>query len=246
RRQAAAARVFQPVSGPQGFEYVYFPRGRKATPTELRKKLRLLGVDTRRALDICFPAKAVVGILVHLQYKDELVSCLGKAKIQPIEDFDPLDPAHLGDPKFAAASNNERQYQMARIHADHCEAALRFLRFPVAVAVSREFLDQGWISDQAVSEILHAKKDAPRRPHHDDEMENIASTIHDVLRLCSTNHVLFITETWLLPSSGCLNTSWSQFHVYGVPVEGGYRGTQGVSALVSPLCPVPVIQVPLN
>jgi hypothetical protein len=73
-----------------------------------------------------------------------------------------------------------------------------------------------------------------------------ASTIHDVLRLCSTTHVLFITETWLLPSSGRLNTSWSQFHTYGVPVEGGYRGSQGVSAFISPSCPVPVVQVPLN
>lgn len=73
-----------------------------------------------------------------------------------------------------------------------------------------------------------------------------ASTIHDILRLCSSTHVVFITETWLLPSSGRLNTSWSQFHTYGVPVEGSYRGSQGVSALVSPSCPVPVVQVPLN
>jgi hypothetical protein len=172
RRQAAAARIFQPVSGPQGFEYVYFPRGRKASPAELRKKLRLLGIDPRRVLDICFPAKAVVGILVHLQYKEELVSSLGKAKIQPLSGFDPLDPAHLGDPKFASAPEESRGLEMARIHAGHCEAALRYLRFPVAVAVSRVFLEQGWVSDEAVSEILKAKPDAPRRRHHDADFDD--------------------------------------------------------------------------
>jgi hypothetical protein len=60
------------------------------------------------------------------------------------------------------------------------------------------------------------------------------STIHNILRLCSSTHVVFITETWLLPSSGRFNTSWSQFHTYGVPVEGSYLECH---ALCSLLCP---------
>ncbi|KAG1329547.1 hypothetical protein G6F61_015064 [Rhizopus arrhizus] len=50
RRRAAAARGFQPVSGEQGFEYVYIPRSRRMTYTEARRRLSRLGVDSWRIL----------------------------------------------------------------------------------------------------------------------------------------------------------------------------------------------------
>ncbi|KAG0741450.1 hypothetical protein G6F24_016708 [Rhizopus arrhizus] len=52
RRRAAAARGFQPVSGEQGFEYVYIPRSRRMTYTEARRRLSRLGVDSWRILDV--------------------------------------------------------------------------------------------------------------------------------------------------------------------------------------------------
>ncbi|KAG1282527.1 hypothetical protein G6F64_014143 [Rhizopus arrhizus] len=59
RRRAAAARGFQPVTGEQGFEYIYIPRSRKMTYTEARRRLGRLGVDTWRVLDVSFPAHSV-------------------------------------------------------------------------------------------------------------------------------------------------------------------------------------------
>ncbi|KAG0896220.1 hypothetical protein G6F57_018034 [Rhizopus arrhizus] len=53
------------------------------------------------------------------------------------------------------------------------------------------------------------------------------------------------TETWLLPPAR-LPTSWQQFHLYGSPVAGQYRGSMGVSALVSPRCPLPVVEFSVN
>ncbi|KAG1387527.1 hypothetical protein G6F59_016362 [Rhizopus arrhizus] len=58
---SAAARGFQPVTGEQGFEYIYIPRSRKMTYTEARRRLGRLGVDTWRVLDVSFPAHSVVG-----------------------------------------------------------------------------------------------------------------------------------------------------------------------------------------
>ncbi|KAG1366054.1 hypothetical protein G6F61_013358 [Rhizopus arrhizus] len=108
RRRAAAARGFQPVSGEQGFEYVYIPRSRRMTYTEARRRLSRLGVDSWRILDVCYPAHSVVGLLVHLQYKPALLSLLEKAKIPTLDTFDPLDPANLADPKFDSVSAEER------------------------------------------------------------------------------------------------------------------------------------------
>ncbi|KAG1441268.1 hypothetical protein G6F56_011560 [Rhizopus delemar] len=41
-------------------------------------------------------------------------------------------------------------------------------------------------------------------------------------------------------------TDWSQFNVYGSRVPNSYLGSQGVSALVSPGCPMAVVQLPVH
>jgi hypothetical protein len=73
----------------------------------------------------------------------------------------------------------------------------------------------------------------------------MTSTIDDVLRHCQDFSVLFITETWLLPSNK-LFTSWQQFHLYGVPVDGNWRGSRGVSCLVNPSCPLSAFRIPIQ
>ena len=70
-----------------------------------------------------------------------------------------------------------------------------------------------------------------------------ATTIADVLQYCTNLHILFITETWLLPLSR-IPTSWTQFHRYGTPVEGNYRGSMGITALFHPSFTLPIIELP--
>ncbi|KAG0744805.1 hypothetical protein G6F24_016013 [Rhizopus arrhizus] len=71
------------------------------------------------------------------------------------------------------------------------------------------------------------------------------STADDLLRHCQSFSLVFITETWLLPPHR-IRTSWTQFNLYGSPVINSYRGSQGVSALVSPRCPMAVVQFPVH
>ncbi|KAG1134975.1 hypothetical protein G6F37_013151 [Rhizopus arrhizus] len=87
KRKLAASRPFQPVdpSAPRGFEYLYLHRNRKLSRAEVRRNLRLLGLDLSRVLDICFPGPKAVGLLVHVQYKEEVVSLLSASKV-PLVD----------------------------------------------------------------------------------------------------------------------------------------------------------------
>ncbi|KAG1436133.1 hypothetical protein G6F56_013692 [Rhizopus delemar] len=71
------------------------------------------------------------------------------------------------------------------------------------------------------------------------------ATAQDFLQHCTSFSILFITETWLRPPRR-IDSSWSQFHVYGPPVPNSFRGSQGVSALVSPGCPMAVVQFPVH
>ncbi|KAG0731890.1 hypothetical protein G6F23_014861 [Rhizopus arrhizus] len=72
-------------SAPRGFEYLYLNRKRKLSRAEVRRNLRLLGFDISRVLDICFPGPKVIGLLVHVQYKEEVISLLAAAKV-PLVD----------------------------------------------------------------------------------------------------------------------------------------------------------------
>ncbi|EIE90965.1 hypothetical protein RO3G_15676 [Rhizopus delemar RA 99-880] len=109
RTVESAARGFQPITGPVGFGYVYIPRSRRMSRRDVRSRLSVLGINPYRVLDITFPARSVVGLLVHEQYKDVLLAQLGKAKIDIYKDFNPCDPAHLADPTYSGYQNRSHK-----------------------------------------------------------------------------------------------------------------------------------------
>ncbi|KAG1154202.1 hypothetical protein G6F64_013290 [Rhizopus arrhizus] len=63
KRKLAASRAFQPIDpdAPRGFKYLYLNRNRKLTRSEIRRNLRLLGLDLSRVLDVCFPGPKAIG-----------------------------------------------------------------------------------------------------------------------------------------------------------------------------------------
>ena len=164
RTVESAARGFQPITGPVGFGYVYIPRSRRMSRRDVRSRLSVLGVDPYRVLDITFPARSVVGLLVHEQYKDILLAQLGKAKIQVYQDFNPCDPAHLADPTYKNKSDAERLSIAMDIHRNRCCRGLARLRHPIAVAVGRTFLDEGFITDEDLQDALSRCPGTPLSP----------------------------------------------------------------------------------
>ncbi|KAI9003760.1 hypothetical protein CLU79DRAFT_841395, partial [Phycomyces nitens] len=71
---AAKASVNRPPPARKG------PSPRRVAASQLRSSLRTLGIDTARLLDINFPARGIIGILVHLQFVEEFEAQLDRAK----------------------------------------------------------------------------------------------------------------------------------------------------------------------
>ncbi|KAM3579452.1 hypothetical protein VKS41_008308 [Umbelopsis sp. WA50703] len=160
RKVAAAARAFQPSTGPQGYEFIYIPRTRRLNRSEVRSSLRSVGVDTARVLDILYPARDVLGLLVHAQYLPLIRETLLKQKIQPLESFDPLDAKHIADPKHASLTTEDRRRLAVDLHRERLLRGLEKMRPHVRPAVARSYVEIGWI----------AEDDAPQRNaqgHHD-------------------------------------------------------------------------------
>ncbi|KAG0846510.1 hypothetical protein G6F16_013408 [Rhizopus arrhizus] len=74
QRQEAAARLLQPPSENQGFQYVYLPTKARVPIGQIRTRLRKLDIQNTRILDIHYPDRNIVALLVHNDYVDELLT----------------------------------------------------------------------------------------------------------------------------------------------------------------------------
>ncbi|KAG0815375.1 hypothetical protein G6F19_013017 [Rhizopus arrhizus] len=159
KRKLAASRAFQPVdpSAPRGFEYLYLNRNRKLSRAEVRRNLRLLGLDLSRVLDICFPGPKVIGLLIHVLYKEEVISLLSTAKVPLVDGFDPLDPVNLADPELQHLSLADKANECAELQFTRCSRALSRLgtgRAHLVGPVGKYFSSKGWIDEDSLSQIL--------------------------------------------------------------------------------------------
>ncbi|KAI8098148.1 uncharacterized protein B0P05DRAFT_520669 [Gilbertella persicaria] len=128
KQRKAAARIFSSllpaaagtcVDGPL-YEYVYLPNKYRDRLSAFRRKLRLIGLDNSRVLDVHYPARNVVALLIHSAYKEDLLKVMAKYSLPVLTDFDPFSAANVKDPAFAsldadALSAKARELQQARL-----------------------------------------------------------------------------------------------------------------------------------
>jgi ribosomal protein L37AE/L43A len=157
QRQEAAARLLQSPSENQGFQYVYLPTKARVPIGQIRTRLRKLDITNNRILDIHYPDRNVVALLVHNDYVSELRKQLGRFKVTLKDDFDPCDPKVLRDPKYADLSSEERANFALMHHSDRMARALNYIRAPVKYAVARFFYSKGWISKTLLQEALPSR-----------------------------------------------------------------------------------------
>ncbi|KAI9243224.1 hypothetical protein EDC94DRAFT_670565 [Helicostylum pulchrum] len=158
KKKVAFGRPFlEQSSGPQGFTYVYIPRSRKLTRIEVRSRLRKIGVDTSRVLDIIFPAAGTIGVLLHIQYVKSFTATMVSIGGKTLDSFDVLDPKHLGDPKYLSYTEDGRATKAMELHANRCLSALTFLhrtKSHQVQPVGRSFISLGWITDSELLDVL--------------------------------------------------------------------------------------------
>ncbi|KAG0183892.1 hypothetical protein DFQ28_000640 [Apophysomyces sp. BC1034] len=99
----------------------------------MRKFLGVLKVPQARIIDIQFPAKGTIALLVHAEYKQELV---------PVKNtFDPTSADILGDPKLASLTIVERQQRAQKIYQDRMLRTCLRLPSHLGSSVLRAFVN---------------------------------------------------------------------------------------------------------
>lgn len=146
RQMEAIHRRFQPVTDTHDYKYLYFPSRYREPISSLRAKLHKLKINNARVLDVHYPDSQVVALLVHTDYESSVVAAFTPAKIEQLTNFDPLDPAHLRDPKLASLDVSVRKAKCIEIHQARLTRALKHIRESVRPAVGRAFYRKDWIT----------------------------------------------------------------------------------------------------
>ncbi|KAG0740136.1 hypothetical protein G6F23_008480 [Rhizopus arrhizus] len=124
QRQEAAARFLQPPSDNQGFQYIYVPTKARVPTGQVRSRLRKLDINNNRILDIHYPDRNILALLVHNDYAAELRQQLQRFKVTIKYDFDLCNPQNLRDSKYANLPLEERTNRAFMHHRDRMERAL--------------------------------------------------------------------------------------------------------------------------
>ncbi|CEP20194.1 hypothetical protein [Parasitella parasitica] len=154
KREAAAARLLQPPSNTQGFQYLYLPTKARIPLGKLRTTLKKLRVNNGRILDLHYPDRNIVAVLVHNDYVPELTELLSKKGVNLITTFDPCAVSVLKDPQYATNTPEERQQIAQQLHNQRAQKALTHIRGPAKFAVARFFAHKLWITQTQLAAVL--------------------------------------------------------------------------------------------
>lgn len=154
KREAAASRFFQAPSATQGFQYLYIPTKARIPLGKLRTTFKKLGVNNGRLLDLHYPDRNIVAVLVHNDYATELEELLTKRGIKLQTTFDPCDERVIKDPKYANESPEQRQQLARELHNQRLQKALVHIRGTAKFAVARFFAHKTWITQEQLAEAL--------------------------------------------------------------------------------------------
>ncbi|KAL7310222.1 hypothetical protein PS15m_009746 [Mucor circinelloides] len=147
RKRQALHRFFNPpVTEPNqngSYTFVYLPRSRRMNRNQIRSKFRAISIDNLRILDLNFPARNTIVVLLHEAYLPEFqLKLLEKIDSHLIQDFDPLDHHHIADPKYQDLSE-ERRTQLAKaLHQDRCIHTLYYFIRPTSFPVLLNIINQ--------------------------------------------------------------------------------------------------------
>ena len=123
----------------KGYSFVYLKNQRRTKHSEVRRRLRLLGVPQARIIDIQFPGKGVVGLLIHSSFEKELLALLEKAEITTLKEYNPTAASVINDPNLTDLPDTEKaihakevyQKRMLRmcLHLPQAHLGFSILRF---------------------------------------------------------------------------------------------------------------------
>ncbi|KAK4513361.1 uncharacterized protein ATC70_005356 [Mucor velutinosus] len=169
RKRQALHRAFNPPANDStqtgSYTFVYISHPRRMNRAQIRSKFREVSIDNLHVLDVNFPARNTIGVLLHEAYLTKFKSKLLDSHL--LQDFHPLDHHHIAGRKYQDHSE-EPCIQLAKsLHQDRCIRSLYLIRARLVPAgVAKYFVRKGWVSSHVAQDIINQRLPCPakRRP----------------------------------------------------------------------------------
>lgn len=161
RKEEAAIRFFQPPSTNQGFQYLYVATKTRIPVGKLRTHLRNIGVNNARVLDIHYPDRNIVALLVHNDYADEFKQLLETKRIHFVNNFDPWNGSSLKDPQYQDLPEQEKTSKACEIQRQRLERSISRIREPVKFAVAYYFYQKQWLTKTFIDNLNETRYGKP-------------------------------------------------------------------------------------
>lgn len=107
---------------------------------DFRQKLQRIGIYNGRILDIHYPARGVMALLIHHSYEVELEAILTKFQISPVADFNPTAAVHVNDPALGHLTVAELSTKAVEFHQNCLIRGLKLIRGHLRRSVARDFV----------------------------------------------------------------------------------------------------------
>ncbi|PHZ15454.1 uncharacterized protein RHIMIDRAFT_234802 [Rhizopus microsporus ATCC 52813] len=96
----AAARTFSACSANHGYKFLCLPLHHRLPIGQLHSRMRQLNINTSHILNIHYPNRHLVALVIHNDYEIELRLLLKKFGIPVQDDYDLLGPSNLRNPNY--------------------------------------------------------------------------------------------------------------------------------------------------
>ncbi|KAG0163015.1 hypothetical protein DFQ29_003492 [Apophysomyces sp. BC1021] len=111
-------RILSEPTGPSSYKFVYLPCRHHLRHSAVRKLLTTVKVSQSRVIDVQFPAKGTVALLVHSEYHQELTENLESHGISTKKEFNPFAADIIGDQQHANKTVAEREQLSRKIFTE--------------------------------------------------------------------------------------------------------------------------------
>ncbi|KAI9252366.1 hypothetical protein BDA99DRAFT_587856, partial [Phascolomyces articulosus] len=134
--------------------FIYIPYQKHLPRPEIRQYLRSIKINPNRVLDISFPARNVLGLLIYVQYVPDVSKILNAVNTPILHDFNPTDASHIKDPAYTSLPEQEKSEIAIRCHRNRCLHTLAWLKNHAKHTVAHLFCHNGWLTPTDVSNII--------------------------------------------------------------------------------------------
>jgi hypothetical protein len=115
-------------------------------------------INSSRVLDVHYPYRHLIALLIHNDYEAEVRSQLEKFEIPLCDEYDPLDPNNLRNPDYDNFDQDEKECAAWGVFAQRVIRAIRRLKGPVQRTVARFFVNKGILATVVLNELFPAKQ----------------------------------------------------------------------------------------